>query len=48
MVFAYPLNKINGKQVMEIENRKCINTSKIVEHISELTLQQSFLKFMQL
>ena len=33
---------------MKIESRKCINISKIAEHISELTLQQSFLKFMQL
>ena len=48
MVFAYALNKINEKQVMKIESRKCINISKIVEYLSELTLQQSFLKFMQL
>ena len=33
---------------MKIESRKCINISKIVEYLSELTLQQSFLKFMQL
>ena len=33
---------------MKIESRKCINLSKIKEYLSELTLQQSFLKFMQL
>ena len=33
---------------MKIESRECMNISKIAEHISELTLQQSFLKFMQL
>ena len=33
---------------MKIESRKCISTSKIVEYLSELTLQQSFLEFMQL
>ena len=33
---------------MKIESRKCINISKIVEYLSKLTLQQSFLKFMQL
>ena len=48
MVFAYALNKINEKQVMKIESRKCINISKIVEYPSKLTSQQSFLKFMQL
>ena len=48
MVFAYALNKINEKEVMKIGSRKCINISKIVEYLSELTLQQSFLKFMQL
>ena len=32
----------------EIERRKCINISKIVEYLPELTLQQSFLKIMQL
>ena len=47
MIFAYALNKINEKYVMKIE-RKCINITKIVEYLSELTLQQSFLKFMQL
>ena len=33
---------------MKIESRKCISLSKITEYFSELTLQQSFLKFMQL
>ena len=33
---------------MKTESRKCININKIVENLSELTLQQSFLKFMQL
>ena len=33
---------------MKIESRKCINISKIVEYLSELTLRQSFLKFIQL
>ena len=33
---------------MKIESKKCINISKIVEYLSELTLQQSFLKFKQL
>ena len=33
---------------MKIESRKCINISKIVEYLSELTLQQNFLNFMQL
>ena len=33
---------------MKIESRKCINIRKIVEYLSELTLQLSFLKFMQL
>ena len=33
---------------MKIESRKCINISEIVEELSELTLQQSFLKFIQL
>ena len=47
MVFAYDLNKINEKQVMKVQSRK-INISKIVEYLFELTLQQSFLKFMQL
>ena len=41
MVFAYALNKINEKKVMKIESRKCINISKIVESLSELTLQLS-------
>ena len=48
MVFAYALNKINEKKVMKIESRKCINISKIIESLSELTLQLRFLKFMQL
>ena len=33
---------------MKIESRKYINISKIVEYLLELTLQQSFLKFMEL
>ena len=33
---------------MKIESWKCIDISKIVEYFSELTLQQSFLKLMQL
>ena len=33
---------------MKIASRKCINISKIVEYLSELTLQLNFLKFMQL
>ena len=48
MVFTYVLNKINEKQVPKIESRKYISISKTVEYLSELTLQQSFLKFMQL
>ena len=31
-----------------MDSRKCINISKIVEHLSEVTLQQNFLKFRQL
>ena len=44
MDFAYALNKINEKQVVKIERRMCINIRKFVEYLSELTLQQSFLK----
>ena len=33
IVFAYALNKINEKQVMKIESRKCINIRKIVEYL---------------
>ena len=33
---------------MKIKSRNCINIIKIVGYLSELTLQQSFLKFMQL
>ena len=33
---------------MKIERRKFMNISKIVEYFSERTLQQSFLKFLQL
>ena len=33
---------------MKMESRKCINISKIVEHLSEVTLQQNFLKLKQL
>ena len=33
---------------MKIESWKCIDISKIVEYLSELTLQQSFLKLTQL
>ena len=33
---------------MKIESRKCINIRKIVEYLLKLTLQLSFLKFMQL
>ena len=33
---------------MKIESWKCIDISKIVEYLSELMLQQSFLKLTQL
>ena len=47
MVFTHVFNKINEKWLMKIEVNKFINIRKIW-NISELTLQQSILKFMQL